>query len=56
MLLMGYGRSPFRDFERYFRSVIGLHEDDIQLILKRDNSIFVTNELLPGTYTIKDKS
>ena len=32
ILLMGYARSPFRDFESYFRIVVGLDEDDIQLI------------------------
>ena len=35
MLLMGYARSPFRDFESYLAIVIGLDEDDIQLILKQ---------------------
>ena len=30
MLLMGYARSPFRDFENYLRIVVGLDEDDIQ--------------------------
>ena len=33
--LMGYARSPIRDFESYFRIVVGLDEDDIQLILKQ---------------------
>ena len=30
---MGYARSLFRDFEIYLRIVVGLDEDDIQLIL-----------------------
>ena len=34
ILLLCYSRSPFRDFERYLRIVIGLDEEDIQLILK----------------------
>ena len=34
-LLMGYARSPFREFEGYLRNVVGLDEDDIQLILKQ---------------------
>ena len=34
-LLMGYARSPFQDFESYFRSVVGLDKDDIQLIFKK---------------------
>ena len=47
ILLMGYARSPFRDFENYLRVVVGLHENDIQLILKQYNSNFVTYELSP---------
>ena len=35
ILLMGYARSPYRDFEIYLRIVVGLEEDDIQLILKQ---------------------
>ena len=35
ILLMGYARSPFRDFESYLRIVVGLEENDIQLILKQ---------------------
>ena len=34
MLLLCYARSPFRDFESYLRIVVGLDENDIQLILK----------------------
>ena len=37
VLLMGYARTPFRDFESYLTLVIGLNEDDIQLILKQYN-------------------
>ena len=51
---MGYARSPFRDFESYLRIVIGLEENDIQLILKQYNEKFVTYELDPGNYTIED--
>ena len=32
MVLMGYARSLFRDFETYLRTVVGLEENDIQLI------------------------
>ena len=39
---MAYARSPFRDFESYLRIVVGLDENDIQLILKQYNSKFVT--------------
>ena len=34
IFLIGYSRSPFQDFESYLRIVIGLDEEDIQLILK----------------------
>ena len=53
---MDYVRSPFQDFESYLRIVVGSDEDDIQLILKQHNSYFVTYELPPGNYTIKDIS
>ena len=53
MLLMGYARSKIRDFESYLRIVVGLDEDDIQVILKQYNSNFVTYELSPCIYTIK---
>ena len=54
ILLMGYAKSPFRDIESYLRIVIGLEEDNIRLILKQYNENFVTNELEPGNYSIKD--
>ena len=54
ILLLGYSRSLFRDFESCLRIVIGLDEEDIQLILKQYNSHFVTYELTPGIYTIQD--
>ena len=53
---MGYARSPFRDFENYLRIVVVSDEDDIQLILKQYNSNFVTYELSPGIYTVKNSS
>ena len=57
MLLICCARSPFRDFESYLRIVIGLDEDDIQLILKQYNTNFVvTYELDPGIYSIEDIS
>ena len=52
--LMGYARSPFRDFESYLRIVIGLEEDEIQLILKQYNEKIITYELDSGNYTIED--
>ena len=45
ILLLGYSKSLFRDFESFLRTVIGLGEEDIQLILKQYNSHFVTYEL-----------
>ena len=54
ILLMGYARSPFRDFESYLRIVVGLEEDNIRLILKQYNENFITYELDPGNYTIED--
>ena len=42
MLLLGYARSPIRDFECYLGIVAGLNEDDIQLILRQYNSSSVT--------------
>ena len=54
MLLMGYAGSPFRDFESYLRIIVGLEEDNIQLILKQYNEKFITYELDPGNYTIED--
>ena len=54
ILLMGYARSPFRDSESYLRLVIGLEEDNIQLILKPYNEKIITYELEPGNYTMED--
>ena len=54
ILLTDYAKSPFRDFESYLRIVVGLEEDNIQLILKQYNEKFNTYELDPGNYTIED--
>ena len=56
ILLYGYTRSRFPDFESYLRIVIGLYEEDIQIILKEYNSHFITYELNPGIYSIQDIS
>ena len=56
IILLGYARSLFRDFESYLRIVVDLPEDDIQLILREYNSHFITYELTPGIYTIQDNS
>ena len=55
-ILLDYSRSLFRNFESFFRFVVGLDEEDIQLILKEYNSHFITYELTPGIYTIQDIS
>ena len=54
ILLMGYAKSPFRDFESYLRIFVGLEEDNIRLILKQYNEKFITYELDPGNYTVED--
>ena len=56
ILLLFYNRSLFRDFESYLRFVVGLDEQDIQLILKEYNSHFISYELTPGIYTIQNIS
>ena len=56
ILITKYARSSFRDFEKYLRKVIGLDEDDIQLILKQNNSNFVKHQITPGVYSVKDTS
>ena len=54
ILLMGYARSPFRDFESYPTIVVVLDEDDIELVSKQYKSIFVKYEIVPGVCSIKD--
>ena len=51
---MGYARSLFRDTESYPRIIVVLDKDDILLILKQYNANFVTYELDPSCYLIKD--
>ena len=53
ILLLGYSKSLFRDFESYLRIVVGLDEEDILLNLKEYISHFITYELTPGIYTIQ---
>ena len=56
ILLSGYNKSLFRDFESYLRIVVRLADEDFRLILKQYNSHFITYELTPGIYTIQDIS
>ena len=54
--LMGYGRSPFRVCESYLGIVVGLDEEDIQLLKKQYISNFVFHEFTPGIYSNKNIS
>ena len=54
VLFGGFIQSNFQEFESYLRSEIVLAEDDIELILKQNLSNFLTYELHPGVYTIRD--
>ena len=54
VLLKDYARSPFRDFESYLTTVVGLDKEDIELKLKQYNSNFVTYELTLGICSVKD--
>ena len=56
VLLLDYARSIFGDFESYLRIVVGLAEDDIQLILKQYNSKYVTHKITLEVYSNKDIS
>ena len=56
ILLFGYSASSFREFESSLRLVVGLDEEDFQIILKEYNSYFITYELTPGIYAIQDIS
>ena len=55
-MLLGYSKSLFRDFESYLRIIVGLDDEEIQLILIEYNSHFITYELIPGIYSIQDTS
>ena len=54
ILLTGYAKSLFRDFETYLRIAVGLEENNIRLILKQYNEKFITYALEPGNYNIQD--
>ena len=53
---MGCAGSPFRLFENYLRTVVGLNEDNIQLMLKQYNSKFMSYEKRLAIYSIEDVS
>ena len=54
LLFRDYVQSPFRDFESYLRTLTGLVEEDIQLLLKQYNSKYKTYTIPSGAYTFKD--
>ena len=56
VFLMGYARSPFRDFRSFLKIVVGLDEEDIQLISKQYNSNVLSYEIPAGIYSIKNNS
>ena len=53
---MNYTQSSIRDLETYLRILPGLKELDNQLILKQYISKFITYEISPGVYRIRDLS
>ena len=53
ILLLGYARSPFREFGSYLRSVVGSNENYIQIILKQYKSNFINSEKPPDVYSMK---
>ena len=55
-ILAGYISSVFQDFESFLRTEVDLVEDDIKLVLDKNNTSFITYELEPGIYTFKDIS
>ena len=50
---MGYARSTFPNSESYVRTVVGLDEDDIQIILEQLFSSFVKDEIPSGFRSTK---
>ena len=55
-IVAGYVSSVFQDFESYLRAEVDLIEDDTKLVLDEYNSSFITYELQPSLYTLKDIS
>ena len=51
-----YARSSFRHFESYLRILVGLEEDDIQLVFNQYNSFFLTYEIPAAVYSIEEIS
>ena len=55
-ILGGYIRSVFQVFESYLRTEVDLVEDDIKLVLDKNNTSFITYELEPGIYSYREIS
>ena len=49
-----FDSSVFQVFESFLRTEIDLVEDNIRLVLDENNSSFMTYELEPGVYTVKN--
>ena len=56
LIFSDYVCSFFRDFESYLGSIVGLDEDDIQIVLKQYTSKIITYKIPPGAYTFEDLS
>ena len=56
LILSGYTKSIFQDFESFLRTEVHLVEDDIRVVLDEYNSSFITSKISPGIYTFKDIS
>ena len=56
IILPVYERSIFQDFKSILRTEIDLVEDDIRLVWDEYNSSFITCEIRPGNYILKDFS
>ena len=56
IILAVYKRSIFQDFKSFLRTENDLVEDDIRLVWDEYNSSFITCEIRPGNYILKDLS
>ena len=56
LILSGYTKSNFQDFESYLRTEVGWVEDDIILVLDECNSSSIIYKISPGICTFKDVS
>ena len=54
LILAGYTKCVFQDFESYLGTKVDLIEGDVRLVLDEYNSSFITYELQQGIYSFKD--